>query len=239
MITKTNLKNLRLMTFSQVMKNVQSFLEKETDLESMGLQEAKNSFNKAFEKLELALNPTKKSEHTEAILELDAQRDILLMNFIAHCRLFQTHPQANKSEAAKRCVIQIEAYGEAPQRRAYRDETAIIRNIIVDFEDQERQQDLTLIGAKEWLDLLKSINDQFDTLHTNRTLEKSEKEVGLSKEAREEMQEQFNHLCKAITAMAFVKGEDAYQPLASAINEEVKNALANLRPPRKNKESNG
>ncbi len=37
MITKTNLKNLRLMTFSQVMKNVQSFLEKETDLESMGL----------------------------------------------------------------------------------------------------------------------------------------------------------------------------------------------------------
>lgn len=226
MIKKTNLQNLRLMAFSQVMKNVQSFLAKESDLQSLGLVEVKTEFDKAFNVLEEALHKAKKNEQTETILELDKQRDNLLTSFIAHCKIFQNHPQTEKSEAAKRSVIQIEAYGKDIQRRAYRDETAIIRNLITDFEKSEQQADITRIGAKEWLDLLKPINEKFDTLHSNRTLEESEKEAGKTKEARAEMQTKFDRLCKAIEAMAFVKGKDAYQSLASAINEEVKNALA-------------
>lgn len=237
MIKKNNLKPLRLMAFAQVMKNVQSFLAKESDLASLGLVQAKTDFDKAFTELENVLNPAKKSEHTQTILELDKQRDTLLMNFIAHCKLFQTHPEATKSEAAKRSVIQIQAYGDSPQRRAYRDETAIVRNLIADFSQSQLQQDITLIGAKEWLDLLKPINEQFDTLHTDRTLEESEKEAGKTKQAREQMQERFDHLCKAISAMAFINGEVNYKPLANAINEEVKNALANLKPSKDKKES--
>lgn len=226
MIKKTSLEKLRLMAFVQVMKNVQSFLAKETDLQNLGLAEVKTEFDTAFQSLENAVHLAKKNEHTESILELDNQRDNLLMNFIAHCKLYQTHPETTKSEAAKRSVIQIKAYGNAPQRRAYRDETSIIRNLVEDFSKDPLQADITLIGAKEWLDLLRPINEKFDTLHNNRTLEESEKEVGKTKEARAEMQAKFDRLCKAITAMAFVKGEALYQPLAKAINEEVKNALA-------------
>lgn len=230
MISKTGLSRMRLMAFSQVMKNVQNFLNKESDLYSIGLGDAKNRFDNAFNELENVLNPTKKSEHTQNLLELDSKRDTLLNNFIAYCRLFQTHPDAAKSDAAKRCMIQIEAYGDAPHRRAYRDETAIIRNMIVDFSESQLQQDIIQIGAKEWLDLLTPINEEFDALHSNRTLEDSEREVGKSKEAREKMQAEFEHLCKAIDAMAFVNGEANYKNIANAINEEVKNALADIRP---------
>lgn len=214
------------MAFAQVMKNVQSFLAKQPELAELGLSEVKTEFDAAFSALENALHTAKKNEQTEIILELDKQRDILLTSFIAHCKLFQNHPDIEKKEAAKRSVIQIEAYGKSPERRAYRDETAIIRNLIADFEKSEADKDITFIGAKEWLTLLKPINEKFDTLHSNRTLEESEKEVGKTKEAREEMQRKFDRLCKAIEAMAFVKGEEKYLPLVNAINEEVKNAVA-------------
>lgn len=213
------------MAFTQVMKNVQSFLVKEENLEEKGLAEVKKEFDAAFSALENTLNTTKKSEQTQSILELDAERDNLLNNFITHCRIYQTHPEKSKSEAAKRAVIQIEAYGKNISKRAYRDETTIIRNLVSDFQKETLATDITLIGAKEWIDLLAPANQKFDELHSSRTMEQSEKEVGQTKEARTAMQEKFDRLCKAIGAMAFIKGEENYRTLANAINEEVKNAL--------------
>ncbi|MDO4229904.1 MAG: DUF6261 family protein [Capnocytophaga sp.] len=226
MIKRNNLERLRLMAFTQVMKNVQSFLAKETNLQDLGLAEAKTEFDTAFSALENSVNITKRNEQTESITELDAQRDTLLTSFISHCKLYQNHPEMAKKEAAKRAMIQIETYGKDPHRRAYRDETAIIRNLISDFEKSQADSDITLIGAKEWLTHLKPINEKFDQLHSNRTMEQSERQAGQTKEARAEMQKKFDHLCKAISAMAFVKGEENYKTLANAINEEVKNALA-------------
>ncbi len=226
MIKKISLERLRLMAFAQVMKNVQSFLAKEENLQEKGLEEVKKEFDMAFSVLESTLNISKKSEQTQSILELDAQRDNFLNNFIAHCKIYQTHPEKTKAEAAKRAIIRIEAYGKNIAKRAYRDETTIIRNLVADFQKEPLATDIVLIGAKEWLDFLAPANQKFDELHSNRTMEQSEKEVGQTKEARTAMQEKFDRLCKAITAMAFVKGEENYKALAGAINEEVKNALA-------------
>lgn len=225
MIKITNLYKLRLMAFAQVMKNVQSFFEKETNLKELGLEKAKLEFDTAFARLENALNIVRKNEKTDTILELDKERDNLLKSFISHTKLYLNHPKKAKKEAAKRATILIDAYGNNPEKRAYRDETAIIRNLIQDFEKEAADEDISLIGAKEWLTLLKPINEKFDTLHSNRTLEESEKEAGKSKEAREEMQAKFDRLCKAIEAMAFINEEKNYLPLANAINEEVKKAL--------------
>lgn len=225
MIKRTNLVTLRLMAFTQVMKNVQTFLSKEENLEDLGLSEAKTKFDTAFAQLEESVSISRKNEQTDAILKLDAERDVLLMNFIAHCKLYQSHPDTAKSAAANRAIIKIDVYGKAPQRRAYRDQTAIIRNLVDDFQEANAKNDITLIGAKEWLDLLKPVNERFDEIHSNRTLEQSEIEVGKSKEAREAMQTEFEYLCRAIDAMAFVKGENKFKSLTDAINQEIKQAL--------------
>lgn len=55
MFKKTNLAPLRLMAFAQVMKNVQSFLVKQTDLAELGLVEVKTEYDTAFSVLENAL----------------------------------------------------------------------------------------------------------------------------------------------------------------------------------------
>ncbi|MDO4225252.1 MAG: DUF6261 family protein [Bergeyella zoohelcum] len=214
------------MAFAQVMKNVKTFLDAEANIASLGLENVKNEFNATLSELEEALISIKKSENTEKLIALDEKRDILLVNFISHCKIYQTHPEKDKAEAAKRSVIQIETYGKDLQRRAYLDETAIINNLLSDFSKPQADADITLIGAKEWLDFLSSVNAEFEKLHTDRTQENSVKETGKTKEAREQMQQKFDRLCKAIEAMAFVNGDANYQKLASAINEEVKNALA-------------
>lgn len=229
MIKSRFLKPLRLMAFSQVMKNLKSFLETRTDLAELGLAEVKTEFDAAFSALENALVQVRKNEQTEILLEIDQQRDRLFSSFLEHCKVFQNHPETEKSQAAKRSVIRIEAYGKKIQRRAYRDQTAIIRTIIQDFEKSDADKDLRLIGARQWLTLLDPINESFDKLYNQRTLAESEKEIGKNTEARAQMQEKFDRLCKAIEAMAFIKGEEKYLPLANAINKEVKDALSQSR----------
>ena len=226
MIKKSNLAPLRLMAFAQVMKNVQSFLNKEHDLQNKGLVEVKKEFDTAFSALEKSLHQAKINEQTQNILDLDKQRDIALSSFITHCKLFRNHPENHIAEAAKRASIHIKSYGKDMQRRAYRDETAIIRSLVAAFEEPQHNADIQLIGAKQWLTHLKPLNEKFDELHSNRTMEDAEKDAGKSRDARREMQAKFDRLCKAIEAMAFMRGEDEFRSLANAINEEVKNALA-------------
>lgn len=48
MIKITFLRQLRLMAFTQVMKNVQSFLVKQPDLAELGLIEVKTEYDTAF-----------------------------------------------------------------------------------------------------------------------------------------------------------------------------------------------
>ena len=226
MIKNVSLRNLRLMTFAQVMKNVKTFLEKE-NLADLGLQEVKTQFDDAFTHLENSLQVARKSEQTETLLELDKERDTLLTGFVAHCKLFESFPDQAKQQAAKRAVIQINAYGKGIAYRSYREETSIIRNLLNDFAQSAFDADITLIGAKQWLTALQPLNEKFDQLHTQRTAEEAEKQVGQTREARTAMQAQFEHLCKAIEALAFVKGEAKFQNLVNAINLEVKGAVVN------------
>lgn len=80
------------MAFVQVMNNVKSFLAKE-NLETLNLTGLATAFNKQLEVLEATLKPLRKSQNTSKIKELDYKRDILLMGFVKHCRLFQTFPE--------------------------------------------------------------------------------------------------------------------------------------------------
>ena len=68
-------------------KKVETFLEKE-NLEELGLSQLKYEFDEKFRALEEAVKPLRKSEHTHKIKELDNKRDIYLMGFISHCKVF-------------------------------------------------------------------------------------------------------------------------------------------------------
>lgn len=225
MIKKTNLSSFRLMTFAQTMKNVKTFLENETDLASLGLSEVKTTFDNHFDALEEALKPLGKNQHTETLSELDAERDSIFSGLIQYVRSFLNFPDSDKKKAAQRITAIFDSYGKGITRRPYRDQTAIIRNILVDFETSENQAAVTALQMKQWLIPLKTANERFDSLHSSRTLEQSQHESGKVQETRAQMQAVFDKLAKSISALSFLNGEEKYRNLANAINEEVKRAM--------------
>lgn len=221
MITKSNLKNIRIMAFVQVMNNVKSFLSND-NLETLNLTALVAAFNAQLSALEEAIKPLRKNENTAKIKQLDDKRDALLMGFIKHCRLFQTFPEEAPSKAAKKLVIVIEKYGRNPQKQGLREETAIIRNLLADLELTDLAQAVTTIGAGKWLEHLKATNAELEKLHTERTEEQSAIEVGKTKAEREKMQEAFDQLVIAINGLSLIKGKEKYQNLINAINLEIK-----------------
>ena len=225
MIQRSNLKIIRLMEFSQVMANVKTFLEKE-NLEDLGLSQLKNEFDEKFRALEEAVKPLRKSEHTHKIKELDNKRDIYLMGFISHCKVFINFPEKEKADAAKKLAIVNENYGKNPQKKAIREKTSIIRNLINDVTMSDFFEAVKLIGAEKWIEYLRTANENLASLHTDRTQEQGAIKVGKSKEARVQMQDVFTKLVTAINGLSLVKVENKFTSLINSINEEVKRVLS-------------
>ena len=74
-----------------------------------------------------------------------------------------------------------------------------------------------------WLDKLEQANNEFDNLYVNRNEKEAEFISGLTRTERANMQAAFEKLVRAIEANAYLRGEDAYKPLAEKINTEVAN----------------
>ncbi|CEN39495.1 MULTISPECIES: DUF6261 family protein [Capnocytophaga] len=221
MISKHNLSRVRLMEFAQVMANVKNFLEKE-DLANLELTAIKTDFDRDFNAFEASLKPVRKSEYTQRITELDNQRDILLMGYIGHCKLFVNFPVKEKAEAAKKLVLINEKYGKSPQKQSFREETAIIRNLLDDLAATQVKAMVTLIGAEQWIEQLAQVNEAFASIHTDRTQEQGAVEVGKTQTTRAQMQTTFTKLITLINGLTIVKGIQAYQNLVNSINEEIK-----------------
>ena len=206
MIQRSNLKIIRLMEFSQVMANVKTFLEKE-NLEELGLSQLKYEFDEKFRALEEAVKPLRKSEHTHKIKELDNKRDIYLMGFISHCKVFINFPEKEKADAAKKLAI-------------------VNENLIKDVTMSDFFEAVKLIGAEKWIEYLRIANENLASLHTDRTQEQGAIKVGKSKEARVQMQDVFTKLVTAINGLSLVKVENKFTSLINSINEEVKRVLS-------------
>ena len=206
-------------------ETITTFLEKE-NLEELGLSQLKNEFDEKFRALEEAVKPLRKSEHTHKIKELDNKRDIYLMGFISHCKVFINFPEKEKADAAKKLAIVNENYGKNPQKKAIREKTSIIRNLINDVTMSDFFEAVKLIGAEKWIEYLRIANENLASLHTDRTQEQGAIKVGKSKEARVQMQDVFTKLVTAINGLSLVKVENKFTSLINSINEEVKRVLS-------------
>lgn len=225
MIPVYDVKDLRLMEFVQVMKNVQAFLSKQ-DVETLGLSEAKTAFDQKLEAMNQALKPLQKSLHTQQINDLDVKRGELLVGFIGYCKAVVVFPDKKKSVAAQKLVATIEKYGKNIKNKPLQEETAIIDSILKDFSEPEHKKAITTIDADKWVEDLANSNKQFSLLYNTRTQEQGALVVGGTKKARKELNDAYKHIVKSINALAYLYGKEKYQSIASVINEEIKQAKA-------------
>lgn len=223
MIKSYNLRRVRLMSFFQNMVNVKNFLESE-DLDTLLLKNVSNEFIEHLEAFDKALKPFRKSGLTEVLGQLDEKRDTSLVGFAAHCRLFANFPDEAKAKAAKHLLLIIDKYGNTPQEKPLLEETAIIHNMLQDFNTEEVKIMIAEIGANKWIEDLKAANEEFTQVHNDRTRIDASVIVGQTKDARLRMHNVFYKLVKTINALAFLNGNAPYQKLIDNINLEVKKA---------------
>lgn len=216
------------MGFFQNMANIKAFLEQE-DLEALKLKAVSDEFTAAFNALDTALKPFRKSGLTEGIAELDRRRDMALVGFAAHCRLFATFPDADKAAAAARLLLTLDKYGKAPQDKPAREETAIIYNLLQDLDEAPATADIGLIGATQWVTDLRTANTAYEKSYNDRTQHDAAVITGATKEARVAMYEVFRKLVQTINALAFLGGAEPYARLIDNINMEVRRAQQALK----------
>lgn len=225
MISRSNLKVLRIMDFFQVMNLVKDYLSTE-DKEALKLEKPVKAFEEAFSALDEALKQSKTILATKELAKADELRSKTLTSLIQMLRALSHSPQQEQAKKAEKLLAEVEKYGKNLANLPLREESAVIINLLQDFEEAENKQAIQSLHLTEWITLLSQQNTAFDELYKERSETQSIIQVGKTKESRMALQQAFNILVKTINANAFLNGEEPYQTLAGKINQEVNRSLS-------------
>lgn len=224
MIQGTSLDALRLMEFFALCSNVNDYL-KEEDLTALKINAVyTETYLPAFNALDEALIPFRKTGLTQALLDLDAQRDTAIVGLARIARSFIDFPVEEKAKAADLVKRHIDKYGKSPQALGLLQQTGVVINLLQDFGKPDVKAAVEAIGATPWVAILQKANNQFVEVFKQRTEEEAAIEPGKTKAARIAMQEALMYTCKFINALAMVNGEAPYQRMTDNINYEISRA---------------
>ena len=229
MIENTSLTRVRMLNFYQIMDNVITYLNQE-DLETLKLKDPVKAFTDKFNDFDKLIQPMRSSGLAKDLIDLDHQRDKAIGHLATHLRLFSDHPEADKAKAAKELLQIYRKYGDKPQNKPNREETALIKNLLQDFEPADIKAKLTLIGADKWVSVLKEANDAFSAMYGRQVKHESSLDPGAVKEKRAVVYDEFKKLTNVINALATLGGETAYKSIIDMINTEMKKAILAERP---------
>jgi|GEM_PF-221585 ORF34 len=229
MIDNTNLTRVRMLNFYQIMDNVITYLNQE-DLETLKLKDPVKVFTDKFNDFDKLIQPMRSSGLSKDLYELDDRRDRAMGRLSTHLRLFSDYPEADKAKAAKELLQIYRKYGSLPQNKPNREETALIKNLLQDFEPADIKAKLALIGADKWVSVLKEANDAFSAMYGRQVKHESMLDPGAVKEKRDAVYDEFKKLTNVINALATLGGEAAYKSIIDMINTEMKKAVLAERP---------
>ncbi|RKW65193.1 MAG: hypothetical protein D8B51_06355, partial [Tannerella sp.] len=229
MIENTSLTRVRMLNFYQIMDNVITYLNQE-DLETLKLKDPVKAFTDKFNDFDKLIQPMRSSGLAKDLIDLDHQRDKAIGHLATHLRLFSDHPEADKAKAAKELLQIYRKYGDKPQNKPNREETALIKNLLQDFEPADIKAKLALIGADKWVSVLKEANDAFSVMYGRQVKHESMLDPGAVKEKRDAVYDEFKKLTNVINALATLGGEAAYKSIIDMINTEMKKAILAERP---------
>lgn len=207
-----------------------------TDAKVTALQIAYAEALAAFDK---ALKTGGASIISGQLLELDTQRDEAYSGLAAQIRTSLRHFDPEKVATAKEADLILRKYGN-PNSLPYVQQNGAVHNIIQDLEafdagnnpseggGDEGGEDilrsvpapnrLATLGAREWLDRLKSINDQFLAAFATRNTAQGIVATGETKVARQAVDAAYRAVVKRINALAEVNGDADYISVINAVN---------------------
>lgn len=228
MISRSTLHTTLMLDFYQVMVNVDAHVRQE-DIEALKLTDVMtNDFEPALKIFDEVMKPIYKSGLTTDIIFWDEERDRMIVGARKHLKATMLNPDKEVAAAAETLLEVMDNYGKSIQRKPMREETGIITNLLQDYAKPEYLPLVEKSGVKPYTTKMGEYNSKVEEVYNSRTRIQAAIEVGVAKEARQNMQKAFSKLVKTINANAFLNGEEPYQRLMDNINQEVKQALTTV-----------
>jgi hypothetical protein len=191
------------------------------DLDALYLR---RSFDRlaAFRPLLAKIEIQERSDRDSALLsELDQQRDTLFSVIRAVAKAFQRAPIGEISNHAHRIMTVLKKHGNDIPVSNYTAETKRLYDLISDFSTQPSVMDsLAELSLLPLLELMETVNREFDLLFMERTKRQSEIERVDIRAIRLQCDAAIIALWSAIEFCMIEYGADQYAPLINTINRQ-------------------
>jgi hypothetical protein len=177
--------------------------------------------------LDAVLERARRSLLTRRLSEIDARRDAAYRGLAGRVHAGARHFLPGKVEAALLSGLILDRY-DNPVSLPYIQENSVLFNLVQDLDTPLERSRLALLDAEEWLDELKSSNDEFITLFSTRGEEQSSALAGSARDARLAATRAYQDCVTRLNALAEVEGTDALAPVIASLNwlvEYQKNVL--------------
>lgn len=220
MITSTNLSMLRNLEHFQMMSNVLAYLKAE-NLEELKLASIAESFEAKLKLYDKVLVLERGNTLSVKISQADTERDNALKSFINVLKAYALFPDENKADAALKLRHVIGKYGSGIDRLPYLQESGVLANLLQDLAIKENADAIQLLHLEDWLLKLQESTARFDELFISRESDNSTKLSGKVKEARQQIQTEFEQLAVLVNAYEIVYGAEAYAGFVAKVNEAV------------------
>lgn len=204
--------------------------------------ELQTAYVEAFIAFDKALKTGGASIISSQLVEIDSKIGEAYSGMTAQVNASARHFNIEKAAAGKEAKLILQKY-DKPNALPYVQQSGTIYNIIQDLEafdasdtpsegDDDGDEDilarsaqpravegrLTLIGAREWVDRLKILNEQFIEAYTARNKARANIKVGETKATRMNIDNVYRAVVIRLNALAEVNGDTDYIDIINAIN---------------------
>jgi len=100
-------------------------------------------------------------------------------------------------------------------------ETSMIYNLCQDLQNATNAPLLEKIGLTDWIAELKQVNEEFEKLYNDRTVQQSLFIVGLVKEKRHEVETYYRHLISIANVNLLIDPSSPLLEFVDIINEQI------------------
>lgn len=223
MISSTNLLYLRLLEYFETISLLYAKLS-EISFENEKMKAVLSRMKSCLDALDEALVLVRGSELTSEIESSDARRDAAFVTLINQDRALMKSPVDELSAAATTVYALLERYGKDLYRQPYLQESGSINNLVQDLESASYTPLIEALGLQKSVEVLKKMNEDFDSLYSKRLAEKSGLEKSVAKIRRDDLHEAFKAFCELVNAGIVWQDDPVCKQFAEIVNIHVANA---------------
>lgn len=221
MITAPKLPNYRNASLISFLSNVVAICNK-FDTEALKIKNEVAKIATDVQSLELLFALAKKNGNTETLESLDARRDAATLSIQGIAECYVKHFDKSYQDAAKAILAIFSKYGKRIDRMVYREQTSATQSLINDFEtDTLVSTAINKLHLTEWVQELKTANEEFNRVYLLRNKELSEQPDQNIKDIKMPAIENYRRLVDVLKAFNTINPNEDYEKILKELNELV------------------